>query len=456
MERKITPYSYQEVGIKKGLELKRFINGDDMGLGKTMQALITIETAEATPALIICPSSLKINWERETKKVTGLRPLILTDSVKSTFPYFIGSMNMYDVVICNYESLKKYFVVSAPKGFKLKDVIFQPVIRQFKSVVFDESHKVKDPSSQQTKFAKGIASGKEYVMMLTGTPVVNTPADIATQIAIIGKINEFGGYGQFMHDFGGGDNLGRLQTLIKERCYFRREKKEVFKDMPPLTRTTLVCELDPVSREEYDTCREDLKKYLQEYKGCSDTEIKKKMRMQALVKFMNLRHITGSGKVNAAIEFIKNVGRNIIVFCSHHDIVDKLKAVFPEAVTVTGRDSQQQKQWAIDSFQSRKANIIICSIKAAGVGLTLTASSYELFIEQPWTYADLSQCECRAYRIGQTEAVNSYVAIGEDTIDDKLYQLIMDKRSIASQITGSDDEVPTDERYFNELMSCLT
>ena len=135
-----------------------------MGLGKTMQALITIETAKATPALIVCPSSLKINWERETMKFTSLRPLILTDSVKSTFPYFIGSMNMYDVVICNYESLRKYFVVSAPKGFKLKDVIFQSVIKQFKSVIFDESHKVKDPSSQQTKFAKGIASGKEYIM----------------------------------------------------------------------------------------------------------------------------------------------------------------------------------------------------------------------------------------------------------------------------------------------------
>lgn len=450
---KITPYPYQLEGIENGLKFKRFINGDEPGLGKTMQALITIEKAKATPALIVCPSSLKINWERETKKFTSLRPLILTDSVKSTFPYFIGSMNMYDVVICNYESLRKYFVVSAPKGFRLKDVVFQSVIKQFKSIVFDESHKLKDASTQQSKFSKGICNGKDYIILLTGTPVVNSPTDLATQIAIMGRIGEFGGYGQFVNDYGKGDNLLKLQSLIKGKCYFRREKKNVFKEMPKLTRTTLITTLS--NRDEYDTCLIDLKKYLVEYKGCSDSEAKKKMRMKALVKFMNLRRIAGEGKVDAAIDFIKNLERNIVIFCSHHNIVDKLKENFPEAVTVTGRDSQQQKQWAVDSFQSGKAKIIICSIKAAGVGLTLTASSYEMFIELPWTYADLNQCECREDRIGQKEAVNSYVLLGEDSIDDKLFQIIMDKKSIASKITGSDDEVPTDEQYFNELMSCL-
>lgn len=449
---KIKPYPYQEEGIRKELELKRCINGDDMGLGKTLQSIAAVATAGAVPCLVVCPSSLKINWQREIEKFTHLKALILTDSVKSTFPYFL-SIKLYDVVICNYESLRKYFVLEAKKGFRLKDVVFQPCINIFKSVIIDESHRVKDPSSQQSKFVMGICRGKEYVYLLTGTPVVNRPSDLASQIAIMGRIGEFGSYGKFINDYGKGDNLESLQSLIKETCYFRREKKEVFKDMPPLTRTTLSVELS--NREEYDTCVDDLKQYLQEYKNCTDEEIKKKMRMKALVKFMNLRRIAGEGKVDSVIEFIQNIGRNIVVFCSHHYVVDKLKEAFPCAVTVTGRDSPSQKQWAIDSFQKGDSQIIICSIKAAGVGLTLTASSYEIFVELPWTYADLSQCECREYRIGQTEPVNSYVTLGDNSIDSHLFNLIMDKKSIASQITGSDDDVPTDEKYFNELMSCL-
>ena len=135
---KYNPYPYQEEGIAKTLEMKRCINGDEMGLGKTGQAIVSVARAKATPCLVICPASLKINWQREVENFTDLRPLILTDSIKSTFPYFIGTMNLYDVVIVNYESLKKYFVVKAEKGAKLKDIIFQDVIKLFKSVIIDE------------------------------------------------------------------------------------------------------------------------------------------------------------------------------------------------------------------------------------------------------------------------------------------------------------------------------
>ena len=104
-------YPYQESGVSKTLEMKRCINGDEMGLGKTGQAIVSVERAHATPCLVICPASLKINWQREVENFTDLRPLILTDSIKSTFPYFIGQMNLYDVVIVNYESLKNSYII---------------------------------------------------------------------------------------------------------------------------------------------------------------------------------------------------------------------------------------------------------------------------------------------------------------------------------------------------------
>lgn len=109
------------------------------------------------------------------------------------------------------------------------------------------------------------------------------------------------------------------------------------------------------------------------------------------------------------------------------------------------------KQAAVDAFQSGKAQLIICSIKAAGVGLTLTASSNVAFVEFPWTYADCCQCEDRAHRIGQKDNVSCYYLIGRHTIDRTLYDIIHTKKSIANQIMGTDDEIPTDEMYFDQL-----
>ena len=435
------------------LSMKRCINGDEMGLGKTGQAIVSVARANATPCLVICPASLKINWQREVENFTDLRPLILTDSIKSTFPYFIGKMNLFDVVIVNYESLRKYFVVKAEKGAKLKDIVFQDVIKQFKSVIIDESHRCKNPATATARFCMGICHGKEYVNMLTGTPVVNDTMDLATQLCILGRINDFGGYSNFINTYGDGKNLDALNTILHKSCYFRRGKKEVLKDLPDLTRSKVITELS--NQEEYDLLESDLKAWLTEYKGLDDAEAKKKLRMKALVTFMNLRKLSGQGKVEAAVSFIQDTSEPIVVFAEHHDIVDALLEQIPDAVCVTGRQNAAQKQAAIDAFQAGQRRVIICSIKAAGVGLTLTASSNVLFVNLPWTMADLSQCESRCHRNGQKNAVNSWILIGNrgdrDTIDTYLYHLIMKKGSMANSITGAVDDAIKDERYFDEL-----
>jgi SWI/SNF-related matrix-associated actin-dependent regulator 1 of chromatin subfamily A len=210
------------------------------------------------------------------------------------------------------------------------------------------------------------------------------------------------------------------------------------------------------NREEYDAAATDLAAYLREYIGCTDREIRRKMRMKALVEFMTLRSLASKGKVKQATDFIRNFlanGKPLIVFCSLKEIVKELQKQFPDAVRVTGDDSMQEKQASVDAFQSGQAQLIICSIKAAGVGLTLTASSNVAFVEFPWTYADCCQCEDRAHRIGQKDNVNCYYLIGRNTIDPVLYRIIHKKRSIANQIMASEDDIPTDEMYFDELVN---
>ena len=452
---RVEPYDYQKEGIRFGLDKRRLLIGDEPGLGKTLQSIGIVDTADAYPCLVICPSSLKINWQREFEKFTAKKALVLDNASRSAWPYFL-QMGMFHVAIVNYESLRKYFVwdISGGSrgGFRLKDVVFNDAIKVFRSIIIDESHRVKDPAAQQTIFTRGIADGKDYRILLSGTPVVNRAEDLVSQLSIMGRLQEFGGRAKFLADYGEDDNLDGLSAQLYDRCMIRREKSKVLTQLPDKTRTDLIVAIS--NREEYDLAQADLAEYLRQYTECTDRDIRRKMRMEALVKFMTLRSLSAKGKVAQAIDFTRTFlanGRPLILFCSLHEIVDELCRAFPEAVHVTGRDSATAKQAAVDAFQGGKSPLIICSIKAAGVGLTLTASSNVAFIELPWTYADCCQCEDRAHRIGQKDNVTCYYLLGQHTIDTVLYSIIHKKKSIANRIMATDDDIPTDEMYFDEL-----
>ncbi len=459
---RVEPYPYQREGILFGLRKKRFLIGDEPGLGKTLQSIGVADTASAYPCLVICPASLKINWQREFEKFTDKKALVLDNATASTWPYLLR-MGAYRVAIVNYESLRKYFVwdikgrnrKTGSGSFRLKDVVFRPEISIFRSVIIDESHRVKDPSAQQSIFTKGITHGKPYIMLLSGTPVVNHPKDLVSQLSIIDRLKEWGGRSAFLAEYEEEDaDLAKLSGELYDRCMIRRKKRAVLTDLPDKTRVDLHVEIS--NRDEYDLAARDLAQYLREYTLCTDTDIRRKMRMEALVKFMTLRSLSAKGKVAQAADFVRTFlesGKQLILFCSYHEVVDELKRIFPRAVTITGRDSLVQKQSAVDTFQSGNAPLAICSIKAAGVGLTLTASSNVAFIEFPWTYADCCQCEDRAHRIGQKDNVTCYYLIGQGTIDAKLYDIIHRKKSIANRIMAADDDIPTDELYFDELIT---
>lgn len=453
----VQPYPYQLEGIGFGLRRRRIFIGDEPGLGKTLQSIGIIDTANAYPCLVICPSSLKINWQREFERFTDKKAVVLDNNTRTTWPYLL-QIKMHHVAIVNYESLRKFFVWDIKGGnpFRLKDVVFCPQIKMFKSIIIDESHRVKDPSAQQTIFTKGIATGKDWIILLSGTPVVNRPEDLVSQLSIMNRLNDFGGKSQFLSMYGECENLEELSSRLYSSCLIRREKAKVLTELPDKTRCDLYVDIS--NREEYNMAVENLAEYLRQYKECTDAEIRRKMRMEALVQFMTLRSLAAMGKVAQAIDFARNFlasGKQLIIFCSYHDIVDALCKAFPTAVRVTGRDSITAKQAAVDSFQNGNSQLIICSIKAAGVGLTLTASSNVAFVEFPWTYADCCQCEDRAHRIGQKDNVTCYYLIGRGTIDHALYNIIQRKKSVANQIMASDDDIPTSEAYFNELVNSL-
>lgn len=447
---KVQPYPYQLQGIARGLQLKRFINGDDMGLGKTLESIATINKADAFPCLVICPNVVKINWQREWHKFTDKKAMVLTDSVRDSWPFF-WQTGMNQVFIVNYESLRKYFVRRITKAEKwtLKDVEFHNTIKLFKSVIIDESHKVKSTATQQTKFCKGIASGKEYIILLTGTPVVNKPKDLVAQLGIMDRMIDMGGWKGFMLRYCSGpnqaSNLKELNYKLWQHCFFRREKSKVLTQLPDKVRLIVSCEI--TNRKEYMDAERDLIDYLKRYKEADDEKIQKSLKGEVMVRIGILKDITARGKLKEVIDFVKDFrenGKKIILFCNLHEIVDRLMIAFPSAVCVTGRQNMQEKQASVDAFQKNpKTDVIICSIKAASAGITLTAASDVAFIELPWTYADCDQAESRAHRIGQKDSVNCYYLLGRRTIDQKLYRIIEEKKHISNAVLGAEDNIQT-------------
>ena len=447
---KVQPYPYQLQGIARGLQLKRFINGDDMGLGKSLESIATINKADAFPCLVICPNVVKINWQREWHKFTDKKAMVLTDSVRDSWPFF-WQTGMNQVFIVNYESLRKYFVrrITKAERWTLKDVEFHNTIKLFKSVIIDESHKVKSTATQQTKFCKGIASGKEYIILLTGTPVVNKPKDLVAQLGIMDRMIDMGGWKGFMLRYCSGpnqaSNLKELNYRLWKHCFFRREKSKVLTQLPDKVRQIVSCEI--TNRKEYMDAERDLIDYLKRYKEADDEKIQKSLKGEVMVRIGILKDITARGKLKEVIDFVKDFqenGKKIILFCNLHDVVDRLLAAFPSAVCVTGRQSMEEKQASVDALQKNpKTDVIICSIKAASAGITLTAASDVAFIELPWTYADCDQAESRAHRIGQKDSVNCYYLLGRRTIDQKLYRIIEEKKHISNAVLGAEDNIQT-------------
>lgn len=458
---KMEMFPYQRNGVAYSLIKKRLIIGDQPGLGKTIQAIATAEGAGCKCILIICPATLRENWKREIEvKCTYKKALILSDRVKSSWPQFY-KVGMIKYFICNYESLKKYLVESIhrPMGkdgkevpLRLNHIKFKDTIDLFDCVIIDEVHRCKDGKTQQSKFVMGIAKGKEHVLALTGTPVVNKPIDLIPQLHIIQKLEAFGGYRGFVDRYCQGynqaSNLKELNYLLHKNCFYRREKSEVLKDLPDKMRSILKCDI--VNRAEYNKAENDLVTYLKENMGKTDQEITKSMRGEVMVMIQILKKIAAKGKIEEVVEHIQEVvaaGEKIVVFAWHKEIVFALKEAIPGAVTIVGDDSMQQRQQSVDGFQNDpKVQVILCNIKSGGVGITLTASSRVAFIELPWHPADADQCEDRCHRIGQKDSVQCSYFLGANTIDEYIYDIIEKKRLIVNQVTGSAEDIETVEK----------
>ena len=449
-----TLFPYQRAGVAYAAVSRRCFIADEMGLGKTVQAAATLEYLalqgeKAFPAVIVCPPNLVLNWQAEWARFFPQRHVEVVPN-RSEFP------ENYEVVIVGYSNISTW----------------SQQLSRHAAYVFDESHYCKTPTAQRTKVAKKLARSAGLsapILLLTGTPVTNRPAEYAAQLDIIGQIDKFGGIWGFYRRYcdafkdkwgqwhlEGHSNLEELNERLRSTCYIRRTKPEVMKELPPVVHSPLLVPGTAAGLKEYKKAEADIVQYLIERAreiarelGLSERSaaVRAKFRAEAsqhLVRISVLRRLAAKAKMTAAEEWIQQhieEGRQVVVAAHHRDIVDAVALKFG-GLKIQGGMNVNEVEAAKAKFQEDGAPVLVLSIQAAKTGHTLTAAQEILFLEQPWTPADLDQTTARLHRIGQQGAVTATYMLMSGTIDEQIHDLITNKRAVVDQATegGFSDE----------------
>lgn len=487
---------YQKAGINYASKTPNTLIADEMGLGKTIQAIGVINTdAKIARVLIICPNSLKLNWERELRKWL-VRKMTIGIADSQCFP-------STDIVIINYDVIHKWQ---------------QKTAYYWDLLVVDEAHYMKNPKARRTKFILGFNGRGESKnvpaiparrkIYMTGTPIMNKPVEVWPMIssldpktwsnffsfakrycdakqlevdctvkcmkckttgriggAICDACNGRGKKKKQVWDFNGASNLDELQRKLRSTIMVRRLKIDVLKDLPPKTRQ--VIELPPDGAENLvaqenrawegkeeaiaeAAAEMELAKAADDKQCYADAVAKlKKGITVAFTEMSRVRHETALAKLPQCIDHIRDIidergNGKILIFAHHLDVIDGLHRAFPGSVVITGETPATEKdvsarqpltrQAICDRFQEDpNCGPFIGNMKAAGVGLTLTAADMVIFVELDWVPANVSQAEDRAHRYGQTRNVLIQHLVLAGSLDANIARKIVKKQDISDR-----------------------
>ena len=458
---KVEPFPFQKVGIEfieanNGVALV----GDSMGLGKTMQAIGYTSKYELK-TLVVCPASLKYNWEREILKFTHLKAFVLSeytipekekgvssrkynDSIREAFE------NKADYIIINYEQLSKY-----EKILKLL---------KFDCVVLDESQYISNNNSKRTKAVFKICSKIEKKILLSGTPIKNRPIEFYPQLKFLrsdlfpnkekfglrycdAKENPWGrGY-----DYSGASNLRELHLKIAP-FYIRRIKENVLKELPEKTINLLDLEFNTEEQREYNKLKKDFKK---------DYMSRNESSFSFLAKVVKIKQYLSRIKMQRVIEFADqlmedNEDRKVIIFSQFRDTQKLLFKHYKDKANAIFSDYDSERRMAeVDSLSNDpNKRVLVASTKAGGVGFNITAADTVIFCDLLWNPADHEQAEDRAYRLGQKKNVSVYYLNYKDSIESMLWKILKGKEDILGQVLEGKDagDVPSEKEVVRAFM----
>jgi SWI/SNF-related matrix-associated actin-dependent regulator 1 of chromatin subfamily A len=430
------PMEHQKVAIEKLLANDRYILADDMGLGKTTSAIIASMESGAKKVLIICPASLKINWQREIENYSDKKTLIVEGKKwGSTFDYYI----------INYDIIKNYHSM---ESVALGEEIRQPILKEkFDLVIIDEAHYISNPTAQRTKLINDIVDKIPKVWLLTGTPMTSRPINYYNILKIVQSpialnwqtyVKRYcGGYqftvnGKKIWNTGGATNLDELRDRTKN-LVLRRMKTDIL-DLPDKIITPIFLDLKSTF---YDEELEDFMRITNDNKNKESISI-------TINRLMKVRQVIAYEKVEYTSEIIDRCleqGKKVIVFTNFTMTLDMLQEKYKKnSVVLDGRMSKEKRQQSVDRFQNEdKIKIFISNIIAGGVGITLTSAEVVIMNDLSFVPAHHSQAEDRAFRYGQKKNVIVYYPIFENTMEKIVYNILNKKKNIIDQVMGDGD-----------------
>ncbi|MDR2168982.1 MAG: DEAD/DEAH box helicase [Planctomycetaceae bacterium] len=424
---------------------------DDMGLGKTVQALaLLLSRAELGAALVVAPTSVCFNWEREAERFTPtlnikrIRPISSLDFGKRKRDKLIVSGASGDVLVTSYSLLQQEI-----------DLFTKA---RYATVILDESQAIKNPDSQRARAALRLRS--DFKVGITGTPVENNLLELWSLFRFLNP-GLLGTQKTFEERFvtpiqRGGSTAARttLRRLLRP-FILRRTKSQVLEELPP--RTEIIREIE-LSREEmtlYETERIKALEELREFKGNLG-----RGQLQVLSVLTKLRQIcchpklvlpdcgVASSKLEVFREIMLELCENrhkVLVFSQfvkHLNILrDELDVLGISYQYLDGSTPERERQKCVDKFQAGKSDAFLISIKAGGSGLNLTMADYVIHTDPWWNPAVEDQATNRAHRIGQKRPVTVYRLITKGTIEEKIVKLHQEKRDLADKLLEGSNQI---------------
>jgi SWI/SNF-related matrix-associated actin-dependent regulator of chromatin subfamily A-like protein 1 len=428
---------FQWAGVRYALEARRTFLADEQGLGKTVEALATLEADGAYPAVVVCPASLKLNWERETAKWLPHRSVAVVDGRGGVPPAAEILILNYEIVAAHREALGR---------------------RKLGAVVIDESHYCKNPKAKRTQAVRRLAASvrpEGLRLALTGTPVLNHADELIAQLRAIGRLADFGSGSRFSRQFHGDDSVERLHWHLRRRCFVRRLKKDVLPQLPAKRQVVVAIGLS--NEPEYRLAEKDVIAWLREQPldlSELDARIAATLRAERLAQLGTLQRLAARGKLDGALHWIHDFlasGEPLVVFARHVEVQEAVLERFPEALHLLGRDSIAVREESIAAFQEPDGpQLIVCATRVAAQGITLTRASNVAFLELEWTPAMHDQAEDRCHRIGQRDAVSAWYLLAAETIDETMARVIAYKRGVVAAVT--DGQRPAGESLVEAVV----
>jgi len=440
------PMEHQKEAIEKLVRNKKFILADDMGLGKTTSTIIAALETGAKKVLIVCPASLKINWQREIANYSD-RTVYIAEGKKFS--------DEHDFVIVNYDILKNFHDTKDKEKSEIMKI-------NFDLVIMDEAHMISNPQAQRTKIANDIASKSNRVWLLSGTPMTSRPMNYYNLLNLVDSpvaMNWMAYAKRYCNGFQfsvgkrkvwnvtGASNLEELRE--RTSTHILRRLKEDILDLPEKIITPVYLRLKSKDYEEL------MGEYFNWYD--QNPEESSSLTIQ-FSKLMKVRKVIAQEKINNTIELAENIveqGKKVIIFTNFTDTLNQIYNHFGKsAVYLDGSCSKFHRQNAVDEFQTNdKIKVFVGNLKAAGVGITLTSAEAVIMNDLSFVPAEHSQAEDRSHRIGQKNSTSVYYPLFENSIEGAIYDILNRKKKIISTVMGDDtfDEASIIEEMLNMI-----